>query len=144
MVDSQKVIKYVAIGTAIAATGAILWWLSAEEETEKLDFKEFTLAKLIEFYKEIELEFCCIYARNYAMMLELKEKGDWVEDVLMEIKTSIDNEKDAKEKDCIASFCIKCSPNVCKPSKCKGKKGISAAMLEKWHEHYMNKTDFYD
>ena len=78
------------------------------------------------------------------MMLELKEKGDWEEDVLMEIKTSIDNEKDAKEKDCIASFCIKCSPNVCKPSKCKGKKGISAAMLEKWHEHYMNKTDFYD
>ena len=89
MVDAKQMAKYVAVGMGAVAVGAALWWLSKEDD---LDYKEYNLEKLKEFFEEIELEVCCIYARNYAHMLSLKAKDEWEPDMLMETKTTVENE----------------------------------------------------
>ena len=63
--------KYAVVGIGAVAIGAALWWLSKEDD---LDYSpgNYDLAKLKELFEEIELEMCCIYARNYAHMLTLK------------------------------------------------------------------------
>ena len=89
MEDTKQMIKYAAVGIGAVALGAMLYYLSKEDD---LDYKKFNLKELKKVYDEIELEGCCIYARNYAHMLSLKQKKEWEPDMLMETKTTVENE----------------------------------------------------
>ena len=82
-------VKYAAVAVGAIALGGLMFWMSKEDE---LDYKKFTLEKLKELFVEIELEVTCIYARNYAHMLSLKEKGDWADENMTEIRTTVNNE----------------------------------------------------
>ena len=78
MVDNnQNLVKYVAAGVGAIALAAGLWYLSRDDEV--LDYKRFTKKKLEKLMEEMQLELTCIYARNYNLLLKLKEEKDFDE-----------------------------------------------------------------
>ena len=86
MVEVKDMAKYAVVALGAVAIGGALWWLSKEDD---LDYRKYNLEKLKEVYETIELELCCIYARNYAHMLTLKEKKEWEVDMMLETQNTI-------------------------------------------------------
>ena len=70
MVDNnEKTLKYVLAGFGTVALGALVWYLSK-------DYRDpFTKRRLQRLMEQIELEYTCIYARNYNKLLSFKEKN---------------------------------------------------------------------
>lgn len=67
MVETNQMAKFAAIGVGAIAIGAMVWYLSRDDET--LNYKRYTKQRLEKLMTEMELEFTCIYARNYNLML---------------------------------------------------------------------------
>ncbi len=70
--SSQNTIKYVLAGVSTLALCAGLWYLSRDDEA--LDYRKFNKQKLEALMSEIQLEITCIYARNYNLLLKIKEE----------------------------------------------------------------------
>ncbi len=73
--SSQNTIKYVLAGVSTIALCAGLWYLSRDDEA--LDYRKFSKQKLEKLMEEVELEITCIYARNYNLLLKLKEEDGY-------------------------------------------------------------------
>ena len=108
-------LKYAAAAVGVVALAGLAFWLSKEDE---LDYKVHTLEKLRELFQDIELEVTCIYARNYAHMLSLKEADEWEEEAMTEIMTNVDNEILDKIRDIVRTY------------------GISTVQFAQWKEHF--------
>jgi hypothetical protein len=62
--------KQIALGVlGVLASGAVLYYLSREAPI-KLDPKIHTKEKFMELLDELNLEYTCIYVRNYNMILK--------------------------------------------------------------------------
>ena len=96
--SKSSMLKYAAAAVGVIAVAGLAFYLSKEEE---MDFKVYTLEKLQELFSDLELEMTCIYARNYAHMLSLKEKGEWDEANMTEIMTTVDYEIEDKVRDMV-------------------------------------------
>ena len=60
----------------VLAGGALLYYLSREEKV-KLDSNVNTRERFLALLEELNLEYVCIYVRNYNMLLKYKENGEW-------------------------------------------------------------------
>ena len=54
------------------------------KEDPELDYAQYDINVLRELYEELELEYQCIIARNYAHMLRLKQTGVWEDEMILE------------------------------------------------------------
>lgn len=70
MEDSKKILM--AVG-AVALGGAMLWYLSSDSRNIKFDPKVHTTEKMLTILDELKLEYMCIYARHYNLILRVKE-----------------------------------------------------------------------
>ena len=101
----------------LASVGAIalsvsLYYLSREKGFDtKIDIKKkHTKKRLQELMGEFQLEYTCIYARNYNIMLRSKEAGDFTPTDLEALRKQVKNEIDDKTEQVLADFCWKCHP----------------------------------
>lgn len=60
--------------------------------------------------KEVELEVTCIYARNYNILLRIKESDEFEDGILDQIRVLINREIRDKTEQVCESFCFKCHP----------------------------------
>jgi len=49
----------------------------SKDDHDELDYKKFNKAKLEALMKEVQLEFTCIYTRNYNLLLRIKESDEF-------------------------------------------------------------------
>lgn len=79
---SNKTIGYVAAGIGALALTYVVYRLS-QDDTPPLDPKgKHTLEKLKQLLAETKLEYTCIYARNYNIMMRTKDAGEFDENLL--------------------------------------------------------------
>ena len=100
MDSNQNMVKYAAMGVGAIALGAFVWYLSKDDASE-LDFSKYTKDKLENLMKEVQLEFTCIYTRNYNILLKIKESDEYEEGILDQVRVLINREmKDKTEQVC--------------------------------------------
>lgn len=88
--------KQIAITTfGLLAGGAVLYFLS-KEESVKLDPKIHTREAFLALLEELNLEYVCIYVRNYNMLLKMKESNELNADMLRAAEA--ESEKDISAK----------------------------------------------
>lgn len=74
-------LKYAAAGVGAIVLGAAIWYMSKDSNVE-LDYNVYTKEKLEALMKEVELEFTCIYTRNYNILLKIKESDEFEDGLL--------------------------------------------------------------
>ena len=73
--DTQTMIKYAVASIGALAVVGLAYYLS-QDSSEPLDYKIYNEKKFEALMDEIRLEFTCIYARNYNLLLKIKENGE--------------------------------------------------------------------
>ena len=92
-------VKKLAWGAAgLFLVGGLLWYLSGDEKSVKLDDKVHTKQKMLPILAELKLEFSCIYIRNFNVKLVLQEEGKWDEGKKLNMQDVITEERNAKLK----------------------------------------------
>ena len=81
MMEGDKPWKLAAAGVGAIALGALVWYLSKDDFVE-LDYKKYTVDRLEKLLNEVQLEYTCIYTRNYNILLRIKESEEWEDGVL--------------------------------------------------------------
>jgi hypothetical protein len=76
---STKQIAIAALG--VVAGGALLYFMSREESV-KFDPKVHTREAFLQLLEELNLEYVCIYVRNYNMLLKMKENNELKAEIL--------------------------------------------------------------
>ena len=76
---NTKQIALAALG--VVAGGAVLYYLS-KEESVKFDSKLHTREAFMALLEELNLEYVCIYVRNYNMLLKMKESNELTPEIL--------------------------------------------------------------
>lgn len=79
--DNKSMLKYAAAGVGAIVLGAAIWYMSKDSNVE-LDYNVYTKEKLEALMKEVELEFTCIYTRNYNILLKIKESDEFEDGLL--------------------------------------------------------------
>ena len=99
-------IKYAMIGLGALAVAGIAYYLS--QDTDALDYKEYTKEKLETLMKEVQLELTCIYARNYNLLLKVKENDENFneEEVMSQMKRLVAKETKDKEEQIVEDYGI--------------------------------------
>ena len=73
--DTQSLIKYAVASIGAIAVVGLAYYLS-KDNSQPLDYKVYNEKKFEALMDEIRLEFTCIYARNYNLLLKIKENGE--------------------------------------------------------------------
>jgi len=68
------------------------------------------MQRLEKLLNELELEFTCIFARNYNLMLEVKKEGAWNEEERQKLKNIVKIELVDKKIQAVSEFCFICHP----------------------------------
>ncbi len=72
--DNGTLLKYALAGIGAIGVAAALWYLSRDDSEANLeDKKQFSKERLEKLMKELQLEITCIYARNYNVMLKIRD-----------------------------------------------------------------------
>jgi len=88
--------KQIAIATlGVVAGGALLYYLSREESV-KLDPKIHTREAFLQLLEELNLEYVCIYVRNYNMLLKMRENNELKPDILKAAEAESEHDINAK------------------------------------------------
>jgi len=90
---NTKQIALTAFG--LVAGGALLYYLSREESV-KLDPKIHTRQAFLDLLEELNLEYVCIYVRNYNMLLKMKENNELSADILRAAEAESEHDISAK------------------------------------------------
>ena len=110
MVESNNsMLKYAAAGVGAIVLGAAIWYLSADNFKE-LDYKKYTKEKLEALMKEVELEFTCIYTRNYNIVLNIKEADEYEDGLMDQMRKLVNKEIVDKTEQVCESYCFECHP----------------------------------
>ena len=72
MADNNQMVKYAVAGLSVIGLAAAVWFLSKDSDGD-LDKKKFSRDRLEQLMKELQLEITCIYARNYNVMLKIRD-----------------------------------------------------------------------
>ena len=104
MSDNSSTIKYAMIGLGALAIAGLAWYLSQDQEG--LDYNEFTKEKLEKLMKEVQLEFTCIYARNYNLLLKVKDADENFneDEVMRQMLTLVKKETKDKEEQIVEDY----------------------------------------
>ena len=88
--------------------------------------------------KEMQLEFTCIYSRNYNLMLKVKEAGEDDGTLLDRIRMQVNREMQDKTVQVVEDYDINCHPSSYDEATAGGRKkeGITMQQFEKWMEHF--------
>ena len=79
---SNKTLGYAAAGVGALALAYVVYKLSIDD-TAPLDPKgKHSREKLMQILAEAKLEYTCIYARNYNIMMRQKENNEWSAEML--------------------------------------------------------------
>jgi hypothetical protein len=81
--------------------------------------------------EEVELEITCIYARNYNLLLKLKEESDYDDAALVQLRTLVNNEVKDKQAQVVEDYCFNCHPGAYDPSK-GPKQSITYGQFVSW------------
>ena len=73
MADNNQMVKYAVAGLSVIGLAAAVWFLSKDSDGD-LDKKKFSRDRLEQLMKELQLEITCIYARNYNVMLKIRDQ----------------------------------------------------------------------
>ena len=90
---NTKQIAITALG--VIAGGALLYFLS-KEESVKLDPKIHTREAFLALLEELNLEYVCIYVRNYNLILKMKENNELTADILRAAEAECEHDITAK------------------------------------------------
>jgi hypothetical protein len=90
---NTKQIAIAALG--VVAGGAFLYYLSKEERV-KFDSKLHTREAFLNLLEELNLEYVCIYVRNYNMLLKMRENNELKPDILRGAEA--ESERDIENK----------------------------------------------
>jgi hypothetical protein len=87
--------------------------------------------------REVELEFTCIYARNYNLMLRVKEAEEYDEGFVDQLRTLVSREIQDKQTQVVEDFCFSCHPNG-HDERTAGHKqeSINMSQFESWVEKF--------
>ncbi len=100
----------------LAAAGA--YYLSQDSDQTKFDSSKHTLVKLYDILEDIYLEYACAYIFYYNMILNMKEKKEFSNEKLENLKASVESYTNSRDE------------IVAK------KHGITALFLEIWIEKF--------
>jgi len=90
---NTKQISIASLG--VVAGGALLYYLSREESV-KLDPKIHTREAFLQLLEELNLEYVCIYVRNYNMLLKMRENNELKPDILKAAEAESEHDINAK------------------------------------------------
>ena len=90
---NTKQIAIAALG--LVAGGALLYFLSREESV-KFDSKVHTREAFLQLLEELNLEYVCIYVRNYNMLLKMRENNELKPEILRGAEA--ESERDIENK----------------------------------------------
>ena len=68
--------------------------------------------------KEVQLEFTCIYARNYNLLLKIKENGEYQPEIMSQVRLMINKEMKDKTEQVVEDY------------------GITLRQFEAWNEKF--------
>lgn len=94
--DSQSMIKFAFAGVGALALAGLVFYLS-RDETQQLDYKRYDKKKFQALMSEVQLELTCIYARNYNLLLKIKESGQQDDDLMDSLRHLINKETRDKQ-----------------------------------------------
>ena len=134
--DSQSMIKYAVVGIGAMAIAGLMLYLSRDEGSSSLDYKRFTKEKLRVLMDEMQLELTCIYARNYNLLLKIKENGQDDDELMDSLRVLINRETKDKQQQVIEDFCLNCHPEGHSSSRCDKKVTITMAQFQQWVERF--------
>ena len=128
--------KYVLAGVSTVALGALIWYLSKDDEA--LDYRKYSKDRLMRLMEEVELELTCIYARNYNLLLKIKEESpdDFGPGAMNELRTLVNNEIKDKQAQVIDDFCFACHPKTHSDASGHAKEPITFGQFISWVEKY--------
>jgi len=133
--ENNQSVRYAIAGLSAVALGALVWYMSKDDLSE-LDYKKYTKEILASIMKETQLEFTCIYTRNYNILLRIKESDEFEESVMDQIRTLINKEMRDKSEQICEDFCFKCHPKSHGDDSNHVKEGIEYHQFETWIEHF--------
>ena len=90
---NTKQIAIAALG--VVAGGALLYYLSREESV-KFDPKIHTREAFLQLLEELNLEYVCIYVRNYNMLLKMRENNELKPEILKAAEAESEHDINAK------------------------------------------------
>jgi hypothetical protein len=90
---STKQIAFTALG--VVASAALLYYLSREESV-KFDSKVHTREAFLQLLEELNLEYVCIYVRNYNMLLKMRDNNELNAEILRGAEA--ESERDIENK----------------------------------------------
>ena len=134
--ENNSMVKYAVAGISALALGVLVWQLSRDDFSE-LDYTKYTKEELQALMKEVELEFTCIYARNYNILLRIKESDEFEEGILDQIRVLINKELRDKTEQVCESFCFKFHPAEHNDKDANHEKvPLTFRQFESWVDHY--------
>lgn len=84
-------------GIGAVALAGLAYYLSSDD-FKSLDYKVYNAEKFEALMKEVQLEFTCIYTRNYNLLLKIKENNEYEPAVMNQVRVMINKEmKDKTE-----------------------------------------------
>ena len=89
--DKQTLIKYAAASIGVVALAGLTYYLSLDKHVA-VENSRYNLEKFQALMAEMQLEFTCIYCRNYNLMLKIKENGEYKKSQMDQIRTRINME----------------------------------------------------
>ena len=102
--DTQALIKYAAVSVGAVALAGLVYYLSLDEHVA-VDNSRYTKEKFQALMAEIQLEFTCIYCRNYNILLRIKESGDYEPAIMEQLRTLINKEMRQKTEQILEDYC---------------------------------------
>lgn len=87
--------QFAIAALGVAAGGALLYYLSREESV-KFDSKIHSREAFLQLLEELNLEYVCIYVRNYNMLLKMRENNELKPDILKGAEA--ESERDIENK----------------------------------------------
>lgn len=103
--DNQTLIKYAVASIGAIAIAGLAFYLS-QDDFKGLDFKRYNLEKFKALMAEVQLEFTCIYTRNYNLLLKIKEHDEYEEGVMDQVRVLINKEMKDKTEQVLDDYCF--------------------------------------
>ena len=88
--------KQIAIAALGVVAGSALLYFLSREESVKFDSKVHTREAFLQLLEELNLEYVCIYVRNYNMLLKMRENNELKPEILRGAEA--ESERDIENK----------------------------------------------
>ena len=135
----QNYMQYVYAALLLLVT--VLWSLYSNSVKDNLDYKKYTKAKLGGLMDELELTYCSIYARNYALMRRSKQNGSWKPYMKEKQRGIIVKAIQTKKLEVVNDYRLNNSPQAFERDE-ETEEPISLEQFEKWAEHFEPESGF--